>query len=103
MAGGKPFIKSGSKAATIGTILVSITNSFLCVTESDITAPIVASEPVPAVVGMAKNGAEGFLPLRIPTSCLGSTSLLAASAITFAASIDEPPPIANTESQFWAR
>ena len=66
----------------------------------EITAPTVTSEPVPAVVGMAYKGELGLRLLRIPTYCGGVFLLVAAMAITLATSIDEPPPTANTESQF---
>ena len=37
----------------------------------------------------------------MPTQSTGDASLVAAAAMTFAASMDEPPPMANTTSLPW--
>ena len=54
--GGIPDIMPESKATIRGTTFGSNTKPFWCVLSSEITAPTVTSEPVPAVVGMAYKG-----------------------------------------------
>ena len=64
------------------------------------TAAIVVSEPVPAVVGTATKGGSLRPTLKRPAMspiCLSGRTISAAAA--FAASIGEPPPIARKPLQ----
>ena len=99
MCFGSPRIISGSSAAALGMRHGSTTASFACVSLLEITAIKVASEPVPAVVGTAKKGTAGSLHLPIPRQPAVLQLLAAPRAITLAASMEEPPPNASTESQ----
>ena len=93
MCGGSPAVKAGSRTAYFGLKHGSAIAFFSCVSGSVTTAAKVISEPVPAVVGTAKNGGSFFPTLRYPliflTDCLGLTTLAPAA---FAQSIGEPPP-----------
>ena len=53
MCGGRPNMRSASNAAASGSKQSPIIMAFSWVAASEITAPMVASEPVPDVVGMA--------------------------------------------------
>ena len=64
------------------------------------TAAIVASEPVPAVVGTATSGGTRQRTFKSPPSCATvrpGRAMSAAAAL--AASIGEPPPTATNPSQ----
>src|SRR5688572_7185643 len=120
IAGGRPFISSGSSAAICGTSFRSMIANLRVLAGSEITAAIVTSEPVPAVVGTTYIGkgrqntrnrpailAIGGLLLALLGPCrkkeinrASNAGLPAArAAIILAASIDEPPPTASTAVQ----
>ena len=65
---------------------------------SETTAARVTSEPVPAVVGIAKKGAGGRFTFIMPSSFSAGPGFVASAAITLAASIEDPPPTASTPS-----
>ena len=56
---------------------------------------MVASEPVPDVVGITYSFNTSCLTLPKPTQSFGDSSLVADAAIILAASIDDPPPMAR--------
>jgi hypothetical protein len=95
---GMPRISSASSAVAVGTSFGSITAALACLTGSVTTAATVTSEPVPAVVGITNSGSIGFDTLSMPTSFAGLLPVTAIAAITFAASIAEPPPTARIAS-----
>ena len=53
--GGRPVVSSGSRMAYLGMMAGSLMEALWWVAESVMTAATVVSEPVPAVVGTAKN------------------------------------------------
>src|SRR6056297_881290 len=61
-----PTISSGSRTAILGMSLKSLMANFLWVSASVMNAAMVVSEPVPAVVGTAKNGGIGINTLNMP-------------------------------------
>ena len=70
------------------------------------TATVVASEPVPAVVGMARWGRSGDGGLRPPptgglTYSITGPGCETIRSATLAVSIDEPPPT-ETKPSTWA-
>ena len=92
---GKPTIRQASKATAFGWMASPPMISFLCEAWFVITAPIVASLPVPDVVGITNNGAASSGPLPMPAHLVISPSLYFLNAMTFAQSMDEPPPTAR--------
>ena len=98
--GGRPRVISGSSTAYFGTSVRSMTAYLWWVSSSVMTAAIVVSEPVPAVVGTAMKGGSFFStrsrPAILPTGLFGRTTRAAAA---LAESIGEPPPMAMKPSQ----
>ena len=96
--------RSRSGTAQRGTSTRSIIAALWCVFESVITAAIVVSLPVPAVVGTAMNGGIARRTFRRPESArtvLPGRATSAAAAL--AASMGLPPPTARKLSQPDAR
>ena len=81
-----------------GTSLLSTIANFRCASGSEMTETTVTSEPVPAVVGMAKNGSTALRTLKYPSSACGLQPRALQAMIALAASIGDPPPTASTAS-----
>ena len=98
--GGRPTVSSGSSTAIFGRRQGSLIAYFSCVCVLETTAASVVSEPVPAVVGTAKNGGSLCITFITPRICgmvlFGRTTLAAAA---LAQSIGLPPPNAIIASQ----
>ena len=92
---GNPTIRQASSATAAGWIDDPEMISFLCVDWLVMTAPIVASLPVPEVVGITNKGAASSGALPKPAQVvMSSPALCLVKAMTFAQSMDEPPPTA---------
>ena len=96
MGTGSPVISVGSRAVIRGINFGSVKNFFACVFGSETTAAKVTSDPVPAVVGIANSGIGVCFTFMMPSSFSGGPGFVAAAAITFAASMEDPPPTAST-------
>ena len=96
---GKPVIRLGSSVVIRGISLGSVKNFFACVSGSEMTATSVTSDPVPAVVGMAKSGIVARLIFIMPSSLRSDPGFVAIAAMTLDASIYEPPTTARMALQ----
>ena len=105
-AAGSLRVSSGSQTAERG-ISVQLWKPSLRPSSTMMIAPRATSEPVPAVVGTAISGAAcgPMLPAppRMVAYAVSGPSWVAAIATPLARSMLEPPPIAISPSQPWAR
>src|SRR5689334_25429838 len=93
IGGGRPVISAPSSAAASGTSRGDMIANLRVLAGSDTTAAMVTSEPVPAVVGTAYIGSSLKNTRIKPDMSTIGYGLVARAAMTFAASIEEPPPI----------
>ena len=100
--GGSPTVSSGSSSATSG-------SSCAATTAALVVAPVVmmdmgvTSDPVPAVVGIWTSGSLAPVRLPIPYASASGWEELHKPAISFATSIELPPPRPITVPTFSAR
>ena len=99
MCGGRPTINAPSSAAAVGMSFKSMAGNLRCCTGSEITAAMVTSEPVPAVVGTAYNGNMPQKTRNKPAIFTTGLLFLARAPMILAASMEEPPPTAMIASQ----
>src|SRR3712207_1549657 len=80
----------------LGTVAGAPVPSFILVDISDITAFGSISEPVAASVKTENIGRASFIKVLSTTKSQASLSYFTPAPITFAQSMDEPPPTAST-------
>ena len=94
----------GSSTAAVGKRKLEVNGILTPASVSEITATMVTSLPVPAVVGTTNSGLSARLRLCAPENCSRSSPPSETSTLTpLLVSMTEPPPMATMASHWCSR